>query len=117
MITVDHTTEDAVIGQPLNVWRAAKAIDAMCVRQGRGGWATGLGHNVFGKSCRHLSIGGDSEKVWRRKWAHWWSTAVGDTLYLVIENGHRRAPFRPQVSDSPGSEITLRLKATVRSLL
>ena len=104
MITVDHTSEDAVIGQPLNVWRAAIAIDAMCVRQGRGGWATGLGHNVFGKSCRHPSIGGDSKNVWRRKWAHWWSTAVGDKLYVVIENGHRRAPFRPQVLDSPASE-------------
>ena len=54
-----------MIGKPLDVWRAAKAVDAMCVRQGRGGWATGLGHDVFGKCRRHLSVGGDFEKMWR----------------------------------------------------
>ena len=62
MITVDHTSEEAVIGQPVQVWRAAKAIDAMCVRQGRGGWALGLGYSQFGRSCRHLSIAGIPEK-------------------------------------------------------
>lgn len=54
MVTVDTTTSGDVMARDRSLWRAAKAINAMCVRQGRIGWARDLGDPNESKSFHFL---------------------------------------------------------------
>lgn len=98
-MVIDWESNVPVGVRGLDTWHAAVAVDAICVRQGRPGWARSIHTIGFGRFSDPFVIQAPTMSV--KEMTH---TLAGpqQSLTLSLENGHMRPP-NPHSVINPGT--------------
>ena len=86
MLMIEPMQDGPVRGSYQQIWRAAVAVDAMCVRRGLAGWAVGVGSEVRKFSLSTLRSSrtcGSQYQSQMKAGSSWWSLRM-DTIDLRI---------------------------------